>query len=369
MTRAVAQVDHAAIAHNLGVVRAAAAGAEVIPVVKADAYGHGAVPVARTLRENDATWLGVALPSEALALRAAGDTGRVLAWLWAPGDPDLRACVENDVDLTASSTWALDEIAAAAAAVGRRARVHVKVDTGLTRNGLTAGELPDAIASLQRHSTTLEPVGLWSHLADGETPGSPTVAQQRARFTQALETWRAAGLPDDVVHLANSGAVFAHPDCHFTHVRSGIAIYGLSAGHDAAADLGLRPAMTLRARLAHVKRVSAGTRVSYGGIWTAGEETVLGLVPIGYADGLPRSASTRAHVRVGGRDCPIVGRIAMDQCVVDLGPSARDRVGDEVVVFGAQPTADDWGTWSDSIGYEVVTRLGPRVPREHLNRP
>ena len=219
MTRAVAEIDHDAIAHNLAVVRQAAPGIEIMAVVKADAYGHGAIPVAATAREAGVTWLGVALPSEALALRHGGDRGRILAWLWAPGDPDLAGCIASDVDLSVSSLWALDEIAEIAHVQGKRVRVHVKVDTGLTRNGLPVTDLPALIAQLQDVHRDVEAVGLWSHLAEGETPGHASVAEQRTRFEECLAMWTAAGLPTDVVHLANSGATFAHPDCHYTLVR------------------------------------------------------------------------------------------------------------------------------------------------------
>jgi alanine racemase len=366
MTRAVAQIDHSALTHNLQTVRVAAPGVDIMAVVKADAYGHGAVPVAATARRSGATWLGVALPGEALELRHAGDQGRILAWLWSPGDPDLPGCIASDVDLSVSSLWALDEIAEIAHAQGQRARIQVKVDTGLTRNGLPPQDLPALIRQLADVHRHIEPVGLWSHLADGETPGHPSVAEQRALFESCVSTWRAAGLPTDVIHLANSGATFAHPDCHYGMVRVGIAMYGLSAGHHAAADLGLRPVMTLRARLAHVKTVPSGTAVSYGGEWRSSDRTTVGLVPLGYADGIPRAASNRAFVQLNGRHLPVVGRVAMDQFVVDLGPHSTAKAGDEVVVFGADPAADQWGTWSDSIGYEIVTRIGTRVPRVHV---
>jgi alanine racemase len=368
MTRAIAQIDHEAFVHNIGVVRAAAPSVDLMAVVKADAYGHGAVPLAATAREAGVQWLGVALPSEALALRAAGDNGPMLTWLWAPGDPDLAGCIASGVDLSVSSVWALDEIAELAHRLGQRARVQVKVDTGLTRNGLPMGDLPALIRQLSDVRSHVEPVGLWSHLAEGETPGHPSVLQQRKHFEEALARWRDAGLPTDVVHLANSGATFAHPDCHFTMVRVGIALYGLSAGHHPASELGLRPVMSVRARLAHVKDVEGGTAVSYGGTWTAAEPTRVGLVPVGYADGIPRAASNRAGVMINGRRCGIVGRVAMDQFVVDLGPQAAEVAGDEVEVFGGDPTADQWGQWSDSIGYEIVTRLGQRVPRVHVPR-
>ena len=367
MTRAVAEIDHSALAANIHTVRAAAPGVDIMAVVKADAYGHGAVPVAATARQAGASWLGVALPGEALELRHAGDRGRILAWLWSPGDPDLPGCIASDVDLSVSSLWALDEIAEIAHAQGTRARIQVKIDTGLTRNGLPPADLPALIRQLADVHRHVDVVGLWSHLADGETPGHPSVAEQRERFEACVSMWNAAGLPTDVIHLANSGATFAHPDCHYGMVRVGIAMYGLSAGHHPAADLGLRPVMTVRARLAHVKTVPSGTAVSYGGHWRSSERTTVGLVPLGYADGIPRAASNRAFVSHEGRHLPVVGRVAMDQFVVDLGPESSARAGDEVMVFGIDPTADQWGGWSDSIGYEIVTRIGARVPRVHVH--
>lgn len=379
MTRVVARVDLGAIRGNLARMRSLAGPADVMVVVKADAYGHGLVPVARLARQEGVTWLGVALPSEALALRAAGDTGRILAWLWTPGDPAIDACVRQAVDLSVSSGWSLAEVVDAARRSGERARVHIKMDTGLIRNGVSPDELPHLLAQVSSAADAglIEVVGIWSHLADGDTPGAASVAHQRDRFEAALAQASAAGIHPQVRHLSNSGAAFAHPDCRYDLVRSGIAIYGLSPAHvlGSSADLGLVPAMTLIAELAHVKRIEPGTAVSYGWRWAAPSATNVGLLPVGYADGLPRAAgapaaTTPVEVAVGGRRVPIVGTVAMDQCVLDLGPDTSNVAGDEIVLFGpgrqGEATADEWAAAMGTIGYEIVTRIGPRVPREHV---
>ncbi len=374
MRRAAAVVDLAAIRANLARITALAGNATVMAVVKADAYGHGMGPVARTARRSGIEWLGVALPSEALALRAQGDEGRVLAWLWAPGDPDIPACVRSDVDLSVSTEWALAEVVAAARRVGRSARIHIKVDTGLSRNGATAEQLPGLlVAVLDALSEGVVQVeGMWSHLADGDTPDAASVSEQLARFQSVLDEADALGIRPRLRHLSNSGGLWAHPECRFDLVRTGIAMYGLSPapGLGTSAELGLTPAMTLVARLAHLKGVAAGASVSYGGTWTATNETALGLVPLGYADGIPRSAGNRGEVAVGGQRRPIVGRVAMDQFVIDLGARELPHVGDDVYVFGpgrhGEWTPDEWADTLDTIGYEIVTRIGPRVAREYV---
>lgn len=369
----VAEIDHGALAANAARVLDLAGPAQVMGVVKADAYGHGMVPVARTLRRLGLPWLGVAHPAEAMALRASGDTGPVLAWLWSPGDPDVARCVAGGVDLGVSARWALDEVERAARQGGRPARVHLKVDTGLGRNGCAPGEWSDLVAAVAAlvESGAVDLAGVWSHLADGEVPGAESAAAQQDAFEEALAVVRAAGLEPGLRHLGNSGSLWAHPGLRYDLVRAGIALYGLTPGAvlGSGADLGLRQVMTLRSSLAHVKRVPAGTRVSYGGTWTAPRATRLGLVPLGYADGIPRSASGRMDVLVAGALAPQVGRVAMDQVVVDLGDRELDA-GADVVVFGpgdaGEPTADAWAERIGTIGYEIVTRIGPRVPRTHV---
>lgn len=368
----IAEIDHAALAANAAQVTDLAGAAQVMGVVKADAYGHGMAEVAATLRAAGVPWLGVARPSEALALRESRDTGRILAWLWSPGDPDVARCVAAEIDLSVSSQGSLREVVSAVNATGHTARVHLKVDTGLARNGASPSEWPAlaGAAAAAAAAGAIEVSGVWSHLADGDEPGAPSATAQQAVFEEALDVVRAVGLDPGLRHLGNSGTLWAHPGLRYDLVRSGIALYGLTPGValGSAAGLGLRPVMTLRTTLAHAKDVPAGTQVSYAGTWTAPRSTRLGLVPLGYADGIPRAASGLIDVLVAGARVPQVGRVAMDQCVVDLG-ALPVHAGADVVVFGpgdsGEPTADEFAARIGTIGYEIVTRIGPRVVRVH----
>lgn len=369
--RAEAVIDLTAVRDNLRAVMSTLPGVQSMAVVKADAYGHGAVPVARAAREAGANWLGVALPEEALALRDAGDTGPILAWLLVPGDPGILAAIDRDVDLGTGASWALDEVAVAARRVGRRARVHLKVDTGLGRGGSPPHEWPDLFAQAQALSDAIDVVGIWSHLACADEPSHPHNDAQLAAFHQALEMAASLGVQPQVRHLASSGAALSRPDMAFDLVRLGIITYGVTPGPQIGPPwpqgLPIRAAMSVRARIATVKRVPAGHGVSYGLTWTAPTETSLALLPLGYADGLPRT-TRGAQVQIAGRRYPIVGRIAMDQCVIDVG-DAPIEAGAEAIVFGTgesgEPTAEDWAAWDDTIGYEIVTRMGARLPRRY----
>jgi alanine racemase len=344
---------------------------ELMVVVKADAYGHGAIPVAKQVRESGINWLGVALPSEALALRTAGDLGRILAWLWAPGDPDIDACVAQGVDLSVSSTWALAEVVASAQAAGTVARIHLKVDTGLSRNGCSLTEWPALVTAVlaARDAGHVEVEAFWTHFANADVADDPYVLMQLNEFSAATQMARALGLEVRHQHVANSAGVIAYPGARTSIVRTGISVYGLSAG--AVADaVQVVPALSLHSRLAMVKTIPAGTGVSYGTTWRAPNDARIGLVPMGYADGIPRAASARGQVLVAGQLAPILGRVAMDQFVVDLSehPSGI-AAGAEVMVFGpgahGEWTADEWAEATETIGYEIVTRLGVRVPRRY----
>ncbi len=367
-----AVVDLDAIAGNVTALRGHAAGAEVLAVVKADAYGHGLVPAARAAQAGGATWLGTAQQSEAVALRDAGVAGRILAWLHVPG-ADFTPALRRDIDLSASAVWALDGIAAAARITGRTARVHLKVDSGLGRNGAFGADFTDLVATARRLEVdgVIDVVGIWSHLACADEPGHPSVRRQQGVFEEAVRAAETAGCRPEVRHLANSAATLTDPSTHYDLVRLGIAAYGLSpvpllGGPEA---YGLTPAMTLVARLALVKRVPAGQGVSYGHTYTTPADTVLGLVPMGYGDGIPRNASGVGPLSVAGRPHVIAGRVCMDQVVVDLGADSAARAGDEVVLFGpdpAGPTAQRWADATGTISYEIVTRIGPRVPRVYV---
>jgi len=377
-----AVVDLAAIRDNVRSLAAHAPTAQVMAVVKADAYGHGLVPVARAALAGGATWLGTAQVEEALALRAAGIVGpRVLTWLYAPGAP-LAEALAGDVDVSVAAPWAVDEVVAAARAAGRTARVHLKIDTGLGRNGVLPGAFGDIVPALLRAQAegALCLVGAWSHLAFADEPDHPTVRAQEEVFAAAVRSLEAAGADLEVRHLANSAATLTRPAAHYDLVRPGLAVYGLSPvpqlGGPAA--FGLTPAMTLQAELATVKAVPAGQGVSYAHRYVTDRATTLGVVPLGYADGIPRHASGTGPrlggpVQVAGRRLGVVGRVCMDQFVLDLGPDAAERAGDVVTLFGpgtdGEPTAQDWADAAGTISYEITTRLGARVPRAYVDGP
>ncbi len=369
--RAEAVVDTDAIAANVAVIRARLSpGTKLMAVVKADGYGHGVLPVARTVLAAGADWLGVATPEEALVIRAAGIDAPLLCWLSAPGE-DAGALVAAGVDISISASWRLAEVLAAVAMSGRPARVQLKVDTGLSRNGVTEPELPALCAELAAAvgAGQVRFTGLWSHLACADDPADPATDVQLAAFVRATEAVRSAGLDVPMRHLANSAAALTRPDTHFDLVRAGIALYGYSPVREHDDDVGLRPAMTVHARLAAVKSIPAGAGVSYGHAWHAPIDTVVGLVPAGYADGLPRSASPGAVASVHGRRVPLVGRVCMDQVVVDLGPGSREQPGDDVVLFGAgasDPTADDWADAASTISYEILTGIRGRIARRYV---
>ncbi|MFA6575008.1 MAG: alanine racemase [Nocardioides sp.] len=368
--RAEIVVDLAAIRHNVTTLRQVT-GVPVMVVVKADGYGHGMVPVARAAREAGAEWLGVATIDEALALRAAGADGRVLCWLHVPGEP-YDAAIAADVDVTAYSVAELDEIAAASTATGSPARVQLKVDTGLNRGGAAESDWPGFFARARagEQAGHWRVTGVWSHFACSDEPDHPANDRQEAAFHRALAAADAAGLRPELRHLANSAAALLRPSSRFDLVRCGIAAYGLDPAPGHTPDLGLVPAMTARSRLAMVKSLVAGDSVSYGHSWTAEQPTTVGLVPVGYGEGVPRHASNTASVAVGGKQRPIRGRVCMDQVVVDLDGDTPE-VGAEVVLFGpgrdGEPTAQDWAEACGTISYEIVTRIGGRMTLTHVD--
>ncbi|CAM5360747.1 Alanine racemase OS=Streptomyces tendae OX=1932 GN=alr PE=3 SV=1 [Streptomyces tendae] len=376
--RARAEIDLAALRANVRALRERAPGAALMAVVKADAYGHGALPCARAAVEAGATWLGTATPQEALALRSAEaglpDDVRVMCWLWTPGGP-WREAVEARLDVSVGGMWAMDAVTEAARAAGVPARVQLKADTGLGRGGCQPGEDWEELvgAALRAEGDGLLRVtGLWSHFACADEPGHPSIAAQLTRFREMTAYAERQGLRPEVRHIANSPATLTLPDAHFDLVRPGIAMYGVSPSPEIGtpADFGLRPVMTLAASLALVKQVPGGHGVSYGHHYTTPGETTLGLVPLGYADGVPRHASSTGPVLVGGKWRTVAGRIAMDQFVVDLGGD-RPEPGAEAVLFGpgdrGEPTAEDWAQAAGTIAYEIVTRIGSRVPRVYVN--
>ncbi|WP_219995757.1 alanine racemase [Schumannella sp. 10F1B-5-1] len=352
------RVDLDALRHNITTLRALVAPAATMVVVKADAYGHGALPIARAAVEAGADWLGVADLGEALALRAAGVTAPMLAWLHGP-DTDFRPAAEAGVDVGVSSLDQLERAAAAGAVV------HLKFDTGLSRNGIQHDDAPAVIARVAELAAQgLRVRGVFSHLSG--TSEADDLAQL-ARFEGAVDALRTAGVEPELRHLAASAAAIALPATRLDLVRLGIASYGLSPDPRVpVAPLGLRPIMEVGAAVAHVKRVPAGEGVSYGFTHRTSAPTTLALVPLGYADGVPRSASGAAQVAIGGVRHPVVGRIAMDQFVVDVG-DAEVAVGDRVVLWGdpaaGAPSAEEWAEAAGTIDYEIVTRVGGRAER------
>lgn len=371
-----AVIDLEAIRHNVRRLAAAASPAQVMAVVKADAYGHGAVPVARAAIQAGARWLGVAHISEALALRAAGIEAPLLAWLHTP-ESNFGAAVAAGVDIGCSG-WELDRIVAAAREQERPARIHLKADTGLGRNGAPMDSWDQLVGEAMEYQDEglLRVVGIFSHLAVADEPQRPETDEQLAAFREVLAIARDAGVDPEVRHLANTPATLSRPDTHFDLVRVGLGIYGLSPFEgQTSLELGLRPAMTLRTVVAHCKDVPAGQGVSYGLHYRTASASTLGLIPLGYADGVPRVA-TGGPVRVEGVTYPVVGRIAMDQMVIDLGrrgvsAGGSSVLGAEAELFGngsdGGPTADDWARAAGTNNYEIAARISPRVPRCYIN--
>jgi alanine racemase len=363
-----ASIDLDAITGNVVALREHVAPTAVMAVVKADGYGHGSVAAARAALRGGAQWLGVVHVAEALRLRAAGIDSLLLCLMAIDSDAHREAIAEG-VDLSAGSVDMVRRLAAAAAQAGRQARVHLKADTGLGRGGATAADWPWVLdAALEAEAAGLLGVaGLWSHFASADEPGNPSVGAQLDAFGEALEAAKKLGVTPDVRHIANTAAAIEVPDARYDLVRVGGGIYGLST-LPGGAPRWLRPAMTLRARLVLVKRVPAGTGVSYGHRYITPRETTLGLVPLGYADGVPRLATGRPLVFARGRRWPIAGTVCMDQFVIDFGDEPV-AVGDEVVLFGpgddGEPTAQEWGDTLGTISYEIVTGIGGRVPRSY----
>jgi alanine racemase len=365
-----AVIDLGAIAHNVGLLRERAGSAAVMAVVKADGYGHGAPQVAQAALAAGAAELGVTNVSEALALRQAGITAPVLSWLNLPGT-DFAPALAADVQVAVSSVRQFGDVLDAVRRSGAPATLTVKVDTGLSRNGVSPAEYPDLLDAIARAATdgAVRPRGIMSHLACGDDPQHPMNDTQAARLTAAREQAAAAGVLFEVAHLANSPATLTRPDLHFDVVRPGIAVYGQTP-IPALGDFGLRPVMTLKCPVSAVRSIKAGAGVSYGHTWIADRDTTVGLIPLGYADGVFRGLSGRIDVSINGARYRNVGRICMDQFVVDLGPGgAGVKVGDEAVLFGpgasGEPTAQDWAELLGTINYEVVTSPRGRIARTY----
>ena len=362
-----AVIDLGAIAANLRTYREHTDVA-LMAVVKADGYGHGAAQVARTALEHGATWLGVSFPAEALALRAAGIQAPILAFMHLP-DEDVSQALLADIDLTVSSQAHLDGIAAYAERLGRTAHIQLKVDTGLHRNGVSSADWPALVEAAAR----LEQQGLvrvraiWSHLVRTLEPEHPITLHQLDVFDEALRVAERAGLTDRIAHIASSAAGLVNPPARHSLIRVGSSMYGVETA--AGRKFGLIPAMTLRTRVVTTRQVEAGEGVSYEHLYQTPEAGTLAVIPLGYADGLPRSASGKAQVWIAGARRPLAGWITMTSSIADAG-RAEVEMGDEVVVFGpgtqGEPTVADWAEWAGTAAHEVLTRIGPLVPRRYL---
>lgn len=358
-TRAV--VDLGAIRHNVSVLEPD--GAELMAVVKANAYGHGAAPVARAAIEAGATWAGVALVEEGLELRLAGIEAPILVLSEFPAGSEAVALAHR-LTPTVYTDVGLARLAAAARGT---VAVHVKIDTGMHRVGVWPPEdAPRFLASVVAAGFEVE--GLWTHLAMSEDDEVVTKTQLD-RFARVVEAAHAAGIEPRLVHASNSGAVLRHPEAAFDLVRPGIALYGILPAAGVGEDRGLRPALSWRSAVSMTKRLPAGERLSYGQRYELERASTIATVPVGYADGYPRTASSRAQVLIGGRRHRVAGTVTMDQLVIDCG-DAEVAPGDEVVLLGEQGgdaiTAAELGEAAGTIAYEIVTRIGARVPREHV---
>ena len=364
--RAYVEVDLAAIAHNVKRIKSQT-DADLLAVVKADAYGHGLVPVAQTAVAAGATWVGVALLEEAVSLRKGGIDVPVIAWLTPPGD-DFESALKHNIDLSLSSVKLLHEVLAASKKVGVKPRIHIEIDTGMRRGGLL-DEWNEFLSELKKYQEQLHVIGLWTHFARADEPESTFTIEQIANFDSKLNELNSIGITPQVIHLSNSAASLLHPTAHRSIVRVGIALYGLSPDVNAMGNnFGLKPAMTLKAKLALVKSAPAGSAVGYGGTAILKEDTNLGVVVLGYSDGIPRNASPAAGVTFHGQKAPLVGRVSMDQFVVDLGSETLATSGDYVTVFGEDGySIDEWASACGTINYEIVTRIASRVHRIYLH--
>ncbi|MEP6478178.1 MAG: alanine racemase [Rhodoglobus sp.] len=362
-----AVIDLGAIARNVATLKAATGGAPTMVVVKANGYGHGAVASARAALDGGADWLGVVDLEEALELRAAGIRAPILAWLHDP-ETDYALAAENDIDVGVNYLGQLERVSAATG----RLNVHIKVDTGLNRNGVPEDEwgMIFAAAADDQAAGRITVRGIFSHLANA---GADADAAQVAGFQRALDAAAEAGLTPEISHLAATAGAIRVPAARFGLVRIGIGAYGLSPFDDAeSVELGLTPAMQLGASVVSVKRVPVGSGVSYGHEYVTDRETTLALVPLGYADGVPRQASGVGPVSINGVTYRVCGRVAMDQIVVDVG-DAPVAIGDRAILFGdpatGVPSATDWARAAGTINYEIVTRIGSRVARKYLPGP
>jgi alanine racemase len=377
--RAFIEVNLSAIDHNIKVakkkIQQHGQSSEILAVVKANAYGHGLIPVAQQALASGATWLGVALLEEAFELRSAGITAPIIAWLTPPGEDFVRA-IEENIDLAFSSPLLLQEIEEAGKLAGKKPRVHIEIDTGMIRGGLLfeSDEYGDQWREVITYLPTVqvEVVGAWTHFARADEPERSETAQQVSKFNAAIEELKNAGINPKYIHLSNSAGVFTHAESEGNIVRLGIAMYGLNpdSTHDTLIDKcsDLRPALSLFAKVHLVKKVKAGSHIGYGGLGVAEIDTHIALIPVGYSDGLSRRTDSTVGAWINGELAPIIGRVSMDQCVIDLGPTPAVQAGEYVALISPDGcNADRWAAAAGTINYEVVTRLPVRLPRKYVS--
>ncbi len=370
-----AVIDLGALAQNVSVLKNRVGKSELMAVVKAGGYGHGLVESGKAALAGGAQWLATALIQEALTLRESGIDAPILAWLYT-SDDQFSECIQSNIDLAVNSVASATAIADAAQALNRTARVHIKVDTGLGRNGVMLPDLPALLRELNVRAAAghITVVGIMSHFAYADQPTNSTIAMQIENFMSAVDQTQAAGFELQVKHLANSAATLGLPQTYLNLVRPGVAIYGVSPGGDvgSAIDHELKPVMSLRSSIALLKEVPAGTGLSYAHQYYTERDTRVALIPAGYADGIPRAATNKGPVLIGGEIRTIAGRVCMDQFVLDVG-GLDVELGDEVVLFGdpavGAPSLEAWADAADTINYEIITRIGPRVAREYINVP
>ena len=373
--RAEVLIDLGAIRENIKYLMAKS-GKPALAVVKADGYGHGLLPVAKSALSAGASWLGVALLEEARALRQGGISAPIIAWL-TPITDDFESAINEDIDIAIPSLAHLAAVTSASKSLGKCARVHLEVDTGMSRGG-ALGEWSELVRSAKAYqdSGLIEVIGIWSHFARADESGHEFNKKQLENFKSAVAEAKSVGTTPQVIHLSNSAAAINDVDSHFDLLRLGIAIYGLSPDFSymgSSEKLNLKPAMIIRARIHLVKDVPAGSQVGYGGSAITKVDTKLGVIAMGYSDGIPRNANSEAGVLVGNKRAPIIGRVSMDQFVVDLGRDSSAKAGDWAYIIGSNPldsytsassyTADSWASASATINYEIVTRIAARVKR------
>ncbi len=385
---AVLRVDLDAVTENAAFLQSCVGDAKIMAVVKANAYGLGRTEVAAALQESGVTWFGVSHFNEALALRRSFDDrgipveqARIFSWL-GPTEASWAGVLEAGIDVSVSSLFQLQQVRAAFDELeggAEPARIHLKVDVGMGRGGVTTAELSELSAAIleAERAGDINLVGFWSHLPEADNPDHTVTNRQIDTFLEARELVRSCGLNPELSHLSATGGALWHPRAHFDLVRVGIGLYGLSPAPELATSdqLGLKPAATFTSRIGQVKRLGPGQAVSYGGTWVADRPTWVGLLPVGYADGVPRSLSSQATFHVLGEDgatpARVLGRVCMDQVVIDLGDQEQPaaEVGQQVVLFGDSAegftSADDWAKMDDSINYEVISTLPAHLSRDY----